>query len=99
VPVFEETGVTIVFSGHDHNYQRTKPLHGGAAVESEQGVTYVITGAGGAALYQPKPKTPDYLAASNFDRHSFTHVVIDGDELTLRQIDADGEILDELRLH
>ena len=98
VPVLEETGVTIVFSGHDHNYQRTKPLRGGAIVESGQGVTYVVTGAGGAALYQPKSSTPDFLAAFDFDRHSFTHVIIDGDELTLRQIDADGEILDKLQL-
>ena len=31
----------VFFGGHDHNYERTKPIHG---------VTYIITGGGGAEL-------------------------------------------------
>lgn len=98
VPIIEETGVAVVFSGHDHSYQRTRPLRGGEIVAPGQGVTYIVTGAGGAALYEPRSPTPDFIAASNFDRHSFTHVVIDGDELTLRQIAANGDVLDEFNL-
>ena len=54
-PVFEELGVNIVFSGHDHVYARSKPLvYDGAlyvsnnetqgAVAKEGGPVYVITG-------------------------------------------------------
>lgn len=99
VPVFEQTGVDIVFTGHDHMYQRLHPLRGGAVVASGQGVLYIVTGAGGAKLYQPKTPRPDYVATLESERHSFTQVVVDGDALTLRQIAIDGDVIDEYTLH
>jgi predicted phosphodiesterase len=41
VPVFEKHKVSVVFSGHDHNYQH----------HLNKGVHYVVTGGGGAPLY------------------------------------------------
>lgn len=41
VPLFEQYGVDIVFSGHDHCYERG----------TVNGVKYVVTGGGGAPLY------------------------------------------------
>ncbi|MGD8454157.1 MAG: metallophosphoesterase [Phycisphaerae bacterium] len=98
VPVFEEAGVDVVFSGHDHMYERTYPLRGGQVVE--RGVVYVVSGAGGAGLYEalPPDKRPAYIAALNNDRYSFTQVRIDGDTLRLRQVDVDGHVLDEWEL-
>jgi 3',5'-cyclic AMP phosphodiesterase CpdA len=40
-PLFKEYGVKLVFQGHDHNYYRTV----------RDGITYVVTGGGGAPLY------------------------------------------------
>ncbi len=40
-PQFEQLGVDLVLSGHDHIYSRTR-MQGG--VKSETGVTYVVTG-------------------------------------------------------
>ena len=45
-PIFEEHGVQLVLSGHEHIYERTRSL-------SEFGgrpVTYIVTGGGGARL-------------------------------------------------
>jgi acid phosphatase type 7 len=101
VPAIESAGVDIVFNGHDHGYQRTQPLRGGKIVPEGQGVVYIVTGAGGAELYTPKPvaQRPAYVAALNADQHSFTQVTIDGDDLTLRQIIAGGKSIDELKIH
>jgi tartrate-resistant acid phosphatase type 5 len=41
VKVFEETGVRVVFTGHEHNFQLSE------ANDATKGVLYVITGAGG----------------------------------------------------
>jgi hypothetical protein len=41
VPVFEHFQVNIVFNGHDHDYERS----------IVNGVTYIVTGGGGAPLY------------------------------------------------
>jgi len=40
-PLFRKHGVTLVFQGHDHLYYRTR----------KDGITYVVTGGGGAPLY------------------------------------------------
>jgi 3',5'-cyclic AMP phosphodiesterase CpdA len=40
-PLFRKHGVTLVFEGHDHLYYRTR----------RDGITYVVTGGGGAPLY------------------------------------------------
>lgn len=95
VPVFEETGVDVVFCGHDHCYQRMTPLRQGEIVAPDEGVLYIITGAGGASLYEPKGPRPDYMVVHEYERHSFTQVMIDGPTLDLRQITADGSLIDE----
>ena len=126
--IFERRGVSIVFSGHVHNYQRTYPMkfvvktypdgrtpapatpvegewtldrdYDGSTRTRPKGVIYLITGAGGARLYDPgqtahpetwKPFTRKYVA----DVHSFTAVDLTPDAATVRQIDADGVTIDE----
>lgn len=44
VPLFDKHGVDLVFSGHDHNYERTHPLRGDAVVSAEEGTVYVVAG-------------------------------------------------------
>ena len=41
-PLYTATGVDVVFAGHEHLYERTRPIGG---------VVYLTTGAGGAELY------------------------------------------------
>ncbi len=101
VPVVDETGVDVVFCGHDHNYQRTQPLKGGQVVAPGQGTVYIVTGAGGAQLYPIKPanQRPAYIVCGEGQRHSFTQVTVNGDELRLDQVALGGTLLDELTLH
>ncbi len=47
VPLFEKFGVKAVFSGHDHDYERSE----------KNGITYIVTGGGGAPLYNQKSKS------------------------------------------
>jgi 3',5'-cyclic AMP phosphodiesterase CpdA len=52
IPVFEQYGVQLVLTGHDHIYERSKPLRGGQVITAAQGgITYVVSGAGSAASY------------------------------------------------
>ncbi len=97
VPVFEETGVDVVFAGHDHNYQRIKPIWRGEPVESGPSVRYVVTGAGGARLYEQTPDSPGqrYVDVFYADMHSYSHVWIDGDKLDFRQVNVLGDTVDE----
>jgi 3',5'-cyclic AMP phosphodiesterase CpdA len=98
VPVIDEARVDIVFSGHDHMYQRTHPLRGNAIGEPGAGTVYVITAAGGAALYEPSGPRPAFIATLDHEHFSFTHVAIEEDTLTLRQVALGGSVLDEFTL-
>jgi predicted phosphodiesterase len=87
-PLYTATGVDVVFNGHDHLYERTRPIGG---------VVYVTTGAGGADLYA-RHHTHAFTQAFVNDRHSYTYVEIRGRTLQMRQMDADGRVLDTLTL-
>jgi 3',5'-cyclic AMP phosphodiesterase CpdA len=86
VPVFERYGVDLVLSGHDHLYERLAP---------KNGVTYVVTGGGGAPLYDIKAG-----AAVAFGRavHHFVRGRADAARLTLEAIDLDGRVFDSVTL-
>ncbi len=100
VPVFDAAGVDLVFCGHNHFYERTRPMRGGAAVDGGPGVVYVTTGGGGGKLYQAAPveSRPPYIAAA-FDRlHSYTVVEVAGPTLELKQLDLNGAVVDRFSL-
>jgi hypothetical protein len=56
-PLFEQYGVDVVFEGHDHIYERSKPVDefvvGGGSGSDGLKTIYVMTGAGGKTLDSP----------------------------------------------
>ncbi len=60
VPLFDQYEVDLVINGHNHIYERTDPLRGGATtaaatigstVDSSKGTTYIVAGGAGKSLY------------------------------------------------
>jgi hypothetical protein len=98
-PLLQELDVDVVFSGHEHDYERTYPLVDGAAVDTHQdpnyvdtsGVVYIVTGGGSTA--RPTSDACDYTSVARAATH-FTQVDIDGNRLTIRAIDNNGSVLD-----
>jgi len=92
VPLFAETGVDLVLSGHDHNYQRFAPL---------DGVAYVVTGGGGDSLYGLSDvclaETPS-RAAGNDSIHHFLALEGTKSRLVGFAIGTDGSVLDRFVL-
>ena len=85
-PLFIEHGVQLVLSGHDHIYERTTP---------QNGVTYVVTGAG-AKLSR--------VGRSDFTAESakvlqFMMFEVDGQLLNLKAIDKTGLTFDEVTIN
>ena len=85
-PLFERYGVDIVFNGHHHEYQRSL-VHG---------VTYIVTGGGGAPIYEVTQADDHVLAYENV--HHVVHITIDGDTLTGVGVTPDGEEFDRFTL-
>jgi hypothetical protein len=85
VDLFEEYGVDIVFCGHDHNYQRT----------FSNGVHYIVTGGGGAPLYEVRPK---WGFAVQEATHHWIQVEVNGPTAKIRAVRADGTQLDSFEI-
>ncbi len=94
-PLFERYGVQLVLNGHEHSYQRSRPLRGGQVMEEGRGTLYVTTGGGGAGLYGV---TPNPLIVTGRSEHHYVRVDVNGARLTLRAVNVNGEEIDRLVL-
>jgi 3',5'-cyclic AMP phosphodiesterase CpdA len=81
VPLFERHGVQLVLSGHDHDYQRSKVLHG---------VTYVVSG---AASGTRRTGEEDFTAVS-FSWHHFVELDVFADRLVGRAVNEEDRVAD-----
>ena len=88
-PLFERAGVAVVFSGHDHTYERTVPIREFAP--GGPGVVYVVTGGGGQSLYRVGRNAWTAHAASV---HHVVQAEVRGCALDLRAVAADGAVFD-----
>ena len=95
VPVLEKHNVDLVLQGHNHLYERSHPIRDGEPTRDGKGTIYVTTGAGGARLYEARSNRPPEIAAQYDAGHSFTLIDVAGDHLSIKQIDRQGNIVDE----
>ena len=83
-PLFVKHGVSVVFAGHEHFYERLKP---------QQGIAYFT--AGGSAKLREGNIRKTALTARGFDTdRSFMLVQIAGDEMAFQAIARTGEVVD-----
>lgn len=80
-PLFAEYHVPLVISGHDHDYQRSKPI---------DGVTYLVSGAGAKA--RPTGHA-DFTAVSASTLH-YLDILVYKQRILVRAIDQSGALVD-----
>jgi hypothetical protein len=98
-PVFEQYGVDLVLTGHDHNYERSKPMKGSAVAPSgTRGITYLVVGSGGATLRTFPGAQPSWTAFRDNTTMGYLDVVVDGGTLTTKFISSTGTVRDTLTL-
>jgi hypothetical protein len=83
-PIFVKHGVNVVFTGHEHFYERTKP---------QKGITYFVSGA--AAKLRKGDIEKSDLTAKGYDQgYTFMIAEIDGDTLHFQTITDRGQTVD-----
>jgi len=88
-PLFVKYGVNVVFSGHDHVYERLKP---------QKGITYFVSGAGGQ-LRRGDVKRSE-MTAAQFDQDcSFVLAEVFGDDLFFQAVSRTGATVDSGTVH
>jgi hypothetical protein len=88
-PLFVKYDVNVVFSGHDHVYERIAP---------QKGIYYFVVGAGGQLRRGDVRRSPMTEAAFDQDQ-SFLLVQIAGDELAFEAIARSGGVVDSGVIH
>ncbi len=87
VPILEKHHVDLVFSGHEHNYERTKPING---------IIYVVTGGGSGTLYEMGP-IADFSAVHAVQTH-FVYMTETKCSLDGKAINLKNETIDSFHL-
>ncbi len=83
-PLFQKYDVRVVFSGHEHVYERLVPQHG---------ITYFVLGSSGEL--RPRNLAPSADTAKGFDTdQAFAMVEIAGDELYFQAVSRTGATVD-----
>ena len=77
-PIFTAGKVQVVLCGHDHNYQH----------HFANGIHYIVSGGGGAPLYDVRPDTPFVVTARKV--YHYCEIVADGDTMKVRAVEPDG---------
>ena len=85
-PLFERYGVQLYINGHEHHYERTRPI---------RGTTYLVVGGGGASL---RPVTPTHRSVVALSTFSFAELEATASSLTIRAWDSRGQLIDQTRL-
>lgn len=86
VPLFEQYGVDLVLSGHDHDYQRSRPING---------ITYVVTGAGAKLRATGRE---DFTAVS-WSTYHFVDLAVYPDRMLVQAVDHNSRVIDSFTLH
>ena len=93
VPLFDKYRVDLVVAGHDHGYQRSHPLRGGARARYPTwGTIYLVSAGWGAPLYDVGE---NWWLALGKKTYNFVVIDLSHDNLKLRAIDENGGVFDE----
>lgn len=81
-PLFKKYGVQLWINGHDHHYERSKPING---------TTYLICGAGAGT----RPVGSSEWTAHSAEKLSFAAVEVYADKMIISGIGTDNRIFDQ----
>jgi 3',5'-cyclic AMP phosphodiesterase CpdA len=88
-PLFVKYGVNVVYSGHDHIYERVRP---------QKGISYFVSGAGGELRQGDLKRSA--LTAAGFDQdRSFMLNEVAGDDLFFQVVSRTGQTVDQGVIH
>jgi len=93
LPLFENYRVDIMLTGHDHNYERFKPIKKFNQSPSFKGITHLVTGGGGKGtrgMNAPQSTSAFAEASNHFMRFDVSRNQIRG-----RAIRIDGAVIDD----
>jgi hypothetical protein len=84
-PLFLKYGVSVVFAGHDHVYERVMPQHG---------ITHFVVGSSGQLRKGNIDKGTGFTAYANATEQAFLVAEISDDQLFFNAVSKSGKVID-----
>ncbi len=82
-PLLVKHHVDFYLAGHDHDYERFRPI---------KGVVHIVSGGGGAYLRDFKKTENNSFIRRK--KHHFIHFAVQGDKISYQAIDKTGQVID-----
>ncbi|HSW44569.1 MAG TPA: metallophosphoesterase, partial [Phycisphaerae bacterium] len=92
-PLFARHSVDLIFTGHDHNYQRSRPIVHRHEPAQKHPYLHIVSGGGGAPKYEVQRARDLWFDKAEVVNH-YAHLRVEGDKLTLQAIDLEGRVID-----
>lgn len=89
-------GAEVIVAGHDHLYERFKPLRADGLVDQPNGIVEFVVGTGGASLRHFRAGANAESSAKQIDnRYGVLVLALDPDKVFWRFVATTGETMDE----
>jgi len=104
-PLIDQYGVDVVFTAHEHNFERTHLIKNdskvidvpnGSVLGDPQGAIYYVSGGAGAGLNDCDGNA--WFTANFYNVRHFLRVQVNGKTLNIKAIQPDGALLDEITI-
>ncbi|HET6616938.1 MAG TPA: metallophosphoesterase, partial [Gemmatimonadota bacterium] len=92
-PLFDGYRVPLALSGHDHDYQRSRPIRGNTVEDDGEGTVYVVTG-GGGGRWTFRGTGTDWFTDFSEQINEYVRITIDHYDLKLEAINTSGDVFD-----
>lgn len=96
-PLFLRHGVDVVLAGHEHHYERSRPLRRGEVARRGCAPVYIITGAGGASQFGRDVAGDEHTARVTL-QHEFLSLTLRRGSAEGRAVGVTGEVIDRFTL-
>ena len=93
--LFDKHQVQVIFSGHDHSYQRTVRISNGTRERSDTGTVQVVTG-GAGNQFDAKGKSPWNVLHAKL--YHYLRVETNDDEMRMDCITQEGKLFESWKL-
>jgi hypothetical protein len=92
-PLMDGYRVPLVFSGHDHDYQRSKPIRANQIVDDGEGTVYFVVGGGGGRT-SFRGTGADWFTEYSEQAFSYLRAHVDHYTIRLEAVNIDGRVFD-----
>ncbi len=94
--VLYEANAELVLSGHEHNYERFRPLNPDGVPDDDRGLVQIVSGLGGKSQYEVRGRSE--TATSDSTSYGYSRLILYEDSADITYVPVIGDYTDSYHL-